>query len=177
MPSWNHLCALLAELLWEGKNPTGRVSTPGCLLLASLLLRWLLSSSCFDQWCGGRGCFSIRIATQFSILNYARSSRCLIVLFVHAQEHMKLFDPICGHKEHQFTGLAATIGNGEEFRLGDGGCTRRASPWAAAGARETAAASCAACASCRHLSSVGGLLWSPSSNQLSPISGALQPAP
>lgn len=132
---------------------------PWLLLLAPLLLRWVLSSSCFDQWCGGRGCFSIRIATQFSILNYAHSSRCLIVLLVHAQEHMKLFDPICGHKEHQFTGLAATIGNGEEFRLGGGGCTRRASLWAAAGVRETAAASCAVCASCRHLSSVEGLPW------------------
>lgn len=29
---------------------------------------------------------------------------------------MKLFVPICGHKEHQFTGLTSTIGNGEEFR-------------------------------------------------------------
>lgn len=75
----------------------------------------------------------MRIVTQFSILNYARSSHCLFVLPVRAQELMKLFDPVCGHKEHQFTGLAFTTGNGEEFRLGGGGCTRRASLWVAAG--------------------------------------------
>lgn len=86
----------------------------------------------------------MRIVTRFSVLNPAPSSRCLIVLLLCAQEFMELFVPICGHKQHHFTGLTSTIGNAEELRRGGGGCTRGALLWVAAGAREAAAAaSCA----------------------------------
>lgn len=152
-------------MLWDSRNPTSR------LLLVPLLLRWLLGGSCFDQWCGGKASFSTRIVTRFSILNRARSNRCLIVLLLHAKELTKLFVPIRGHKEYRFTGLTSTTGNGEEFRLGGG--TQHLHGQLLEQGKQQQLVLCCVC-QLQHLSRMGSSAVegrkTPSSHQLSPVS-------